>query len=130
MIRKVNNENFPTLRPMKYPFMMHAEQNAIFNAARLGVSTDNSTAYITGKPCLSCLQYMWQSGINKIVYSDYNDPVMMQNDEYRNNYEFIVREIQAVSDFQEVFIPQKDLLYNVTIWRTEDELGKISKLEQ
>ncbi len=90
-ISEIHDEELPNLRPInntqtisKYPFMIHAEHNAILNCARNGVSTIGSTAYVTGEPCNNCLQYMWQAGVSKIVYSDFNNPVMMQNEQHNN----------------------------------------------
>jgi dCMP deaminase len=69
-IRDIDDSVLPTTRPEKYDFMIHAEHNAILNCARNGISTIGATAYITGEPCNNCLQYMWQAGITRVVYSD------------------------------------------------------------
>lgn len=47
---------------------VHAEQNAICDCAKRGVSCDNSTAYITHYPCLICSRLLFASGISKIYY--------------------------------------------------------------
>jgi dCMP deaminase len=48
--------------------MMHAEQNAIVNAARIGVSTKGCTMYMTcGMPCADCAKAIINAGIEKIV---------------------------------------------------------------
>ena len=53
---------------------IHAEQNAIFQCAKFGVSTEGSTLYITHFPCLNCTKAIIQSGISKIVYlHDYHN---------------------------------------------------------
>lgn len=49
---------------------IHAEQNAISDAARRGVALQNSTIYITHYPCINCCKYIISSGINNIVYLD------------------------------------------------------------
>ena len=49
---------------------IHAEQNAISDAARRGVAVQNSTIYITHYPCINCCKYIISSGINNIVYLD------------------------------------------------------------
>ena len=55
-------------RPEKYFWMEHAERNAIYNAARIGVSLKNSTIYLTsGLPCMDCTRGIVNSGI-KTVY--------------------------------------------------------------
>lgn len=50
-------------RPEKYEWTIHAEANAICNAARSGVRLKGSIAYITHKPCSSCADMLIQSGI-------------------------------------------------------------------
>jgi dCMP deaminase len=81
-ISEVDDTQLPNLRPYKYDFMVHAEHNAILNCVRNGVSTLGAKAYITGAPCNSCLQYMWQAGINEIFYSDFSNTKMIDNEEY------------------------------------------------
>jgi dCMP deaminase len=55
-------------RPEKYFWFEHAERNAIYNAARIGVSLKNSTIYLTsGLPCMDCARGIVNSGI-KTVY--------------------------------------------------------------
>ena len=46
---------------------VHAEQNAISQAVKNGVSTEGSTCYITMEPCHSCTRLLIQSGIKRIV---------------------------------------------------------------
>ena len=55
-------------RPEKYFWFEHAERNAIYNAARIGVSTLGTTMYMTcGMSCLDCARAIINSGISKIV---------------------------------------------------------------
>jgi len=55
-------------RPEKYYWMEHAERNAIYNAARIGVSTKGCTMYLTcGMPCADCMRGIINAGITKIV---------------------------------------------------------------
>ena len=78
-VRKIDNKLLPNTRPDKYPFMIHAEANAVYNAVRQGKSTMGATAYITAKPCSSCLQMLYQCGITKIIYSNVSIPKMVDN---------------------------------------------------
>ena len=57
---------------------VHAEQNAIADCAKRGVSCQNAEAYITHYPCLNCTKIMLASGITKIHYiNDYrNDDII------------------------------------------------------
>lgn len=54
-------------RPEKYSWFEHAERNAIYNAARIGVSVKDSTMYLTcGIPCVDCARGIINSGIKNI----------------------------------------------------------------
>ena len=59
---------------------IHAEQNAISDAASRGVSVNDCTAYITHFPCINCFKILIASGINNIIYlDDYkNDDIINQ----------------------------------------------------
>ena len=55
----------------KYPYVVHAEPNAILNST---VSLDNSTLYVTLFPCNECAKLVIQSGIKEVFYGeDYRD---------------------------------------------------------
>jgi dCMP deaminase len=54
-------------RPAKYTFCVHAECNAICNAARSGTSVDGSIAVVSLFPCCDCAKMLIQSGITTIV---------------------------------------------------------------
>jgi dCMP deaminase len=54
-------------RPEKYLYTEHAERNAVFNAARLGVSTKGCTMYLMWFPCADCARSIIQAGIKKLV---------------------------------------------------------------
>ena len=49
----------------KYPYVVHAEPNAILNAT---VSLERTTLYVTLFPCHECAKLIIQSGIREIVY--------------------------------------------------------------
>jgi len=47
---------------------LHAEQNAIVQAAKYGISIEGATIYITHQPCIICAKLIIASGIKRIVY--------------------------------------------------------------
>lgn len=49
-------------------YAVHAEQNAIIQAAKLGVSVDGATLYCTHQPCSICAKMIVNSGISRVVY--------------------------------------------------------------
>ena len=58
---------------------IHAEQNAIAQAARNGVSTEGASVYCTTQPCILCAKVMINAGINEIVYAgDYPDDLALE----------------------------------------------------
>ena len=53
---------------------VHAEQNAISDAARRGVSVNGSTAYITHFPCINCAKILAAAGVKSVKYlHDYHN---------------------------------------------------------
>lgn len=66
--RGCDDSKIPLTRPDKYPLMVHAETNAIANAARHGTSLNCSTFFITGHPCSDCTKCMINVGAKKIIY--------------------------------------------------------------
>ncbi len=54
-------------RPTKYEWTEHAERNAIYNAARMGVALKGSTIYVTHVPCADCARAIIQVGITRVV---------------------------------------------------------------
>ncbi|MDP8225808.1 MAG: dCMP deaminase family protein [Candidatus Lernaella stagnicola] len=49
---------------------IHAEANAVLQAAKFGISLDGATCYVTFKPCLNCLKILLGSGVQKIIYRE------------------------------------------------------------
>lgn len=53
----------PNTRPDKYPWMIHAERNALSNCT---IRPENGIAYVTGQCCNDCIMALWQEGITKV----------------------------------------------------------------
>ncbi len=59
--------------------IVHAEQNAICDCAKRGVSCENSIAYITHYPCLICTRLLLASGVKEIKYiNDYKNDDLVE----------------------------------------------------
>ena len=56
-------------RPAKYEWVEHAERNAVYNAARVGVPLKGCTAYLNWEPhpCVNCAKAFIQAGIIEVV---------------------------------------------------------------
>lgn len=51
-------------------YAIHAEQNAIIQAAKLGISIEGATMYCTHQPCVICAKMIVNSGISRVVYGE------------------------------------------------------------
>ncbi|MEK6880970.1 MAG: dCMP deaminase family protein [Nanoarchaeota archaeon] len=65
-------------RPTKYEYIVHAETNAIYNAARHGISLRKSSIYMLGfgppsAPCIECSKAIIQSGIEKVIGASFKE---------------------------------------------------------
>jgi dCMP deaminase len=57
---------------------VHAEQNAVADAARRGSSVEGCTAYVTHFPCINCAKILAAAGIAEIKFHEdyHNDPLV------------------------------------------------------
>lgn len=53
-----------------FPYVLHAEANAITKVARSNNSSEGSTLYVSTSPCMECSKLIIQSGIKRVVFSD------------------------------------------------------------
>lgn len=51
-------------------YAIHAEQNAIIQAAKLGSSIEGATLYCTHQPCVICAKMIVNAGISRVVYEE------------------------------------------------------------
>lgn len=62
--------NIPSGQRMELSRAIHAEQNAIIQAAKMGISIDDSTIYVTTHPCFTCAKMLINAGVKKIIYRE------------------------------------------------------------
>ncbi len=67
-LRRVRNIASGTMQEVCYA--VHAEQNAIIQAAKLGVSLEGATMYVTHQPCVICTRMIINSGIKRVIYKN------------------------------------------------------------
>ena len=60
--------NIPSGTKHELCYAIHAEQNAIIQAAKIGVNTEGATIYITLQPCVICAKMLVNAGIKRIVF--------------------------------------------------------------
>ena len=71
---------------------IHAECNAIIQAAKNGVSIDGATIYVTASPCWNCFKMIANAGMQRIAYGEF----------YRDNRIF---EIAAKLNIELIHLP-------------------------
>lgn len=80
-VRGANDAMLPCHRPLKYEFILHAEDNLIANCARHGISMENTMLVCTMSPCKHCMRMLINCGITKVVvkelYKDFQDITRM-----------------------------------------------------
>ena len=71
--------NIPSGTKHELCFAVHAEQNAIIQAARYGINVSGGTLYCTHQPCVICAKMIINAGIARVVYKEgYPDEFSMQ----------------------------------------------------
>ncbi len=71
--------NIPSGTKHELCFAVHAEQNAIAQAAKLGISLEGATLYCTHQPCVICCKIIINAGIKRVVYQHgYPDEFSLQ----------------------------------------------------
>jgi len=85
--RNLNDQELPLTRPEKYPWMIHAERNALSNCV---VRPDNGIAYVTGQSCNDCIMALWQEGITKVIMAD-NHGTHLFDDEAQKRFDTFVK---------------------------------------
>lgn len=64
-------------RPQKYEWTVHAEDNALLNAARHGIAVENCTMFVIEPPCARCASHIIQAGLKEVVHI--NEATMPQD---------------------------------------------------
>ena len=66
----IEQMNIPSGTRHEICYAVHAEQNAIIQAAKLGVSVQGATLYCTHQPCSICAKMIINSGIARVVFDE------------------------------------------------------------
>ena len=83
-------------RETKYRYIEHCDRNAIYSAAKAGISLDGSIMYLTGPPCHECTRGIIQAGIKQVVWPEDNP---FENDpERKKRWAFSSATAQTMAD--------------------------------
>ena len=71
--------NIPSGTHHELCYAVHAEQNAVIQAAKCGINIDGGTLYCTHQPCVICAKIIINAGIVRVVYKEgYPDEFSMR----------------------------------------------------
>jgi len=125
--RGCNDNLIPLTSPEKYPFMAHAETNAISNAAMTGTALKYSTFYITGHPCSVCFRSIINAGAKKVIYGPIEAVCV---DDVEKGYVDIMLDgnnielVEWGKDIREIV----DIFNNVLLYMVEKKVIKLKKV--
>jgi dCMP deaminase len=105
----VDDSNLPNYGPEKYPYMVHAEANAIYNTT---APLKDAIAYVSGYSCSECIKAMWQCGIKNIHYCEWSKPKVEYDKE---NREKIAELFMSTNIYEQSFAIQKHDIPGITI---------------
>lgn len=92
--KKIDDNLINWSRPNKYPFIKHAEANAIDHSL---ISTKDCTLYVTGIPCQKCMLEIVDAEISKVVYFDMKNIVDSKSMLSNNSEMQITQEIAKIA---------------------------------
>lgn len=103
-IRGADDSKLPKTRPAKHDFVIHAEQNLLYNAARNGVQTDDCFVVQTISPCVHCARALYQAGISVVYFKDW-----YQGHTSMKNYDDLKFDCTTYQSYTKIVIkPNKD----------------------
>jgi len=91
----VDDSKLPNIRPDKYPWMIHAERNALSNCT---IRPENGIAYVTGQCCNDCIMALHQEGIKK-VYMRKNHGTFIFDDDHKRRFDLFVQMSQIKIEY-------------------------------
>ena len=94
-IKNINDNLIPKTRPGKYPFMIHAEENALLNCKILPREVmGGGTVYITGQPCNNCFQKLIQGGVERFIIAK-RQGTKLETKETIKIFKFLVKQTKV-----------------------------------
>lgn len=69
-VRGAPDDILPKVRPEKYKYIVHAENNLLAHTSKNGIAVNNCKLIITLSPCQGCLRLLFQAGITEVICRD------------------------------------------------------------
>lgn len=108
--RGLPDEKIPNLRPNKYDFIIHAENNCLINCTGLTHQYEYVNMYISMRPCFQCLKLILNYNIKNLFIIE--RPVSLKTDENKDIWELLIHHSNI--NYMEIK-PKIDWLYNAKV---------------
>jgi dCMP deaminase len=105
-------------REYKLAVVVHAEKNALFNAAKNGANTESCTAYVTFPPCSQCAAALIQAGVRTVICPDPN----LSPERWRQNF-LIASDILSEAGVRTLYYSEADLDGDADVCNLRGALG-------
>ena len=104
-------------RPLKYSWIEHAERNAIYNAARMGMSLKDCVIYTIWIPCSDCARGIIQVGVKEVIIgntsiSDRWVPTFLESVKMFKESGTVIRRINSAEDICDSLIQELEIRKN------------------
>lgn len=99
-------------RPEKYFWIEHADRNAIYNAARVGIPLKGCTMYLPFAPCTNCARGIIQAGIVRVMVDGKTHDAKKDDPTWRD-------------DFKRTEVMLKEAGVGLWFWYPEDHLSNL-----
>ncbi len=106
-------------RDYKLAVVVHAEKNALFNAAKNGANTQSCTAYVTFPPCSQCAAALIQAGVSLVVCPN----PMLSPERWRANFK-IASDILSEARVKTLYYSEADLDGDANMRHLRGPLGE------
>lgn len=90
-------------RELKLAYTVHAEVNALLNAAKNGAETKGSILYVTFPPCVNCSTCIVQAGVSRVVCPS----VSTAPERWKDNFQLGQNVLHEVGVSVSTFIPSQ-----------------------
>jgi dCMP deaminase len=91
-----NRDEYPSGTGYDLCICVHAEQNALLQAARFGIAVEGSILYTTWRPCFGCTKEILQAGVAGVRYGENWEPNPDLKDEYERLQSYFPGGIEKV----------------------------------
>jgi len=110
--RGIDDSVLPRTRPDKYPWMIHAERNALANCL---VRPEGATAYVTGQCCNDCIISLYQEGVSTVYMHERHGSHLLDDESMK-----IFKKFVTLTGIK-IYYVRPDLIWLKEIYNEKEE---------